>query len=88
MLLNQIKTWKSFQVVHGGRSEEGNLVMMALLRFFNISAVRVGGNTDFEGTAPRATPVGHGPCWITCPCVCRKVMMTSIISTMMALAVP
>lgn len=24
--------------------------MMALLRFFNISAVRVGGNTDFEGT--------------------------------------
>ena len=30
--------------------EEQNLVMMALLRFYNISTVRVGGNSEFEGT--------------------------------------
>lgn len=30
--------------------EEQNPVMMALLRFYNISTVRVGGNSEFEGT--------------------------------------
>lgn len=34
------------QWIHGG---EQNLVMMALLRFYNISTVRVGGNSEFEG---------------------------------------
>ena len=30
-------------------AQEKNLVMMALLRYYNISTVRVGGNTEFEG---------------------------------------
>lgn len=33
--------------------KEQNLVMMALLRFYNISTLRVGGNTEFEGETPK-----------------------------------
>lgn len=35
--------------------KEQNLVMMALLRFYNISTLRVGGNTEFEGETQKKT---------------------------------
>ena len=38
----------AFSALNSGFKEQ-NLVMMALLRFYNISTLRVGGNTEFEG---------------------------------------